>query len=195
MNEVTKTTAVTLEFNAIYKEFKPAIIAHLRTKIQNEEERDDIEMRVWDKLNRHLECHVSGAYNPIRGKMNTWLFTIVKNEIIDYFRSDRYKKHEMLTTKVCSMVNEENENINFQFVGEGTASTTMENNELSDKILTAFDKIKPTYKDIAIQYFLHEKKYDEIAVAMSIPLNTVKVAILRAREVLQNNLKAEYASM
>jgi RNA polymerase sigma-70 factor (ECF subfamily) len=188
MNEVTKTTAK-LEFNSLYKEFKPAIGAHLRTKIQNEEERDDIEMRVWAKLDANLH-----TYNATKGQMNTWLFTIVKNEIIDYYRSDRYKKHELLTSKVCSMTNEEG-NETFQFIADNTASTEIENNELSDKILTAFDKIKPTYKDIAIQFFLYEKKYSEIADAMSIPLNTVKVAILRAREVLQNNLKAEYASL
>jgi RNA polymerase sigma-70 factor, ECF subfamily len=188
MNEVTKT-ATTLEFNAIYKEYKPAIVAHLRTKVQNEEERDDIEMRVWGKLNENLH-----TYNIAKGKLNTWLFTIVKNEIIDYYRSDRHTKHELMTTKMCAMVNEEGEEA-FQFIGDGTASTTIENNELSDKILNAFEKIKPTYKEIAIEYFLYERQYTEIAEAMSIPLGTVKVAILRAREVLQANLKMEYASL
>jgi RNA polymerase sigma-70 factor (ECF subfamily) len=188
MNEVTNR-ATELEFNAIYKEFKPAIVAHLRTKIKNEEERDDIEMRVWGKLNENLHTH-----NIAKGKLNTWLFTIVKNEIIDYFRSDRYKKHEAMTTKVSAMVNEEGVEA-FQFIGDNTASTEIENNQLSDKILNAFEKIKPTYKDIAIQYFLYEKQYTEIADAMSIPLGTVKVAIMRAREVLQNNLKVEYASL
>jgi RNA polymerase sigma-70 factor (ECF subfamily) len=189
MNEVTKTTYKNSDFEAVYKEFKPAIVMHLRTKVQNEEEREEIMMTVMCKLAKHLE-----SYDVAKGKLNTWIFTIVNNLVIDYYRSDRYNKHEALTTNISAMVNEEGEEA-FQISADSTASTNMENNELADKILTAFDQIKPTYKEIAIQFFIHEQKYNEIAEAMSIPLNTVKVAILRAREVLQSNLKAEYASM
>jgi RNA polymerase sigma factor (sigma-70 family) len=189
MNEVTKTTYKNTDFDKVYKEFKPAIVAHLRTKVQNEEMREEMLATVMCKLAKHLE-----SYNPDKGKLNTWLFTIVNNMVIDYYRSEEYRKHEMMTVNISEIVNDEGEEA-FQIKAEGTASTSIENNELADKILTAFDKIKPTYKDIAIQFFIHEKKYNEISEAMSIPLNTVKVAILRAREVLQNNLKAEYASM
>ena len=59
----------------------------------------------------------------------------------------------------------------------------------------AFDKIKPTYREVAIEHFIYEQNYNEIAEKLDIPLNTVKVAILRAREVLQGALKYEYASL
>jgi RNA polymerase sigma factor (sigma-70 family) len=188
MNEVTKATN-DLNFNDVYNEYKTTISAYLRTKVQNENKRDELLAEVFVKLFRHLN-----TYDVAKGKINTWLFTVVDNMIIDYYRSAEYNKYEMLTANTSALLNDEGEEA-FQFIGEGTASTTMENNELSDKILTAFEQIKPTYKEIAIQFFIHEQKYNEIAIAMSIPLNTVKVAIMRAREVLQNNLKAEYASL
>lgn len=185
MNEVTNK----LNYVDVYNEYKTKISAYLRTKVQNEEQREDMLAEVFVKLAKHFD-----TYNPTKGKINTWLFTVVDNMIIDYYRSAEYRKHEMMTVNTSGMLNDESEEF-FQFISEGTASTRVENNELSDKILTAFEKIKPTHKEIAIQFFLYEKQYSEIAKVMNIPLSTVRVAILRAREVLQSNLKVEYASL
>jgi len=189
MNEVTKAPKNNLNYVEVYNEYKTAIAMHLRTKVQNEEQREEMLAMVFVKLSKHLK-----TFDITKGQLNTWLFTVVNNMVIDYYRSTEYQKHEMMTVNTSGMLNDNGDEA-FQIAGEGTASTAIENAELRTKITKAFDKIKPTYKDIAIEYFLHEKQYTEIAEAMSIPLNTVKVAILRAREVLQSNLKAEYASM
>jgi DNA-directed RNA polymerase specialized sigma24 family protein len=40
---------------------------------------------------------------------------------------------------------------------------------------------------------MREKKYEEIATICNVPMNTVKVMIMRCREMLQAQLKPVYA--
>jgi RNA polymerase sigma factor (sigma-70 family) len=116
--------------------------------------------------------------------------TIARNTLIDEIR-----KNKNNLVHISDYTNENGDEIlEFKDNGRGT-DAVVENNELADSIMTAFNKVKPTYKEIAIQYFMYQKEYSEIADMLSIPLNTVKVAIMRAREVLQGQLKREYATM
>ena len=189
MNEVTKTQTKDELFTAIYNEQKPLIELYLRTKISNEEVRNDIISDTFMKVFQKLE-----TYNPNKNaKLTTWVHVIARNTLIDYIRKN--KNCAISETDLNSDDNTDNRLFEFKNVNEVTADKRLENNELADKIITAFEKIKPTYKEVAIQHFIYEQNYNEIAEKLDIPLNTVKVAILRAREVLQGALKFEYASL
>ena len=84
---------------------------------------------------------------------------------------------------------------------EEIADTGIESNpgKLADKIITddeikaAIDRLPERIKSPFVLYELQEFKYKEISKILDIPLNTVKVNILRARKQLQKELK-KYAN-
>ena len=68
----------------------------------------------------------------------------------------------------------------------------MDNVDKSEKIVKAFENLKPNYRKIAELYFIEDKQYNEIADICNIPLGTVKGMISRCREMLQSELKDVY---
>ena len=70
------------------------------------------------------------------------------------------------------------------------------NEDLNQKIKSAIECLPGRLRSVFIMYQLQGMKYKEIAEALDIPLNSVKVYLRRARMKLQNELKQvryEYA--
>ena len=59
----------------------------------------------------------------------------------------------------------------------------------------ALNNLKPKYREVATLNFIEGRSYKEIANILQIPINTVKVTLLRAKEMLQNELQNEYLNM
>jgi RNA polymerase sigma-70 factor (ECF subfamily) len=80
---------------------------------------------------------------------------------------------------------------------ESIADGLAENNPLirthlkmmSDKIKKAIQNLPEKLKSVFILYEIQGMKYREISKALEMPLNTVKVNLLRARKKLQEELK------
>ena len=188
MNEVTKPQTKAEIFTKIYNEQKPRLELYLRTKINNEEVRNDIISDTFIKVFQRME----ETYKPEMSRITTWVHTIARNTLIDYIRKNKYS---VISETDLNSDSDEHQTFEFKDMSETTADKQLENNELADKIMDAFENIKPSYKEVAIQHFIYEQDYNEIADKLDMPLNTVKVAIMRAREVLQGALKFEYATM
>jgi RNA polymerase sigma-70 factor (ECF subfamily) len=174
-----------VKFTIIFDEYHPLISTFLRSKITNEIAREEIIHKSFMKILEHLE-----SYDISKGKLNTWIYTIVNRKVIDYFREVNRDKE----INKSDFVNAEGEEA-FDFVAEDSANSEIENSELHRKIRKAMRNLKPVEKNIAILRFVKEFDYKEIAVILELPLNTVKVTILRAKEKLQESLKYEYASL
>ena len=52
------------------------------------------------------------------------------------------------------------------------------------------DKLKPRYRELVNLRYFKEYSYEEISVEMKLPIGTVKAQLFRARELLNNILKA-----
>ena len=182
------TTTTKLKFETVYNEYYPLVGSYLRTKIQNAETREDILCEIFTKVAKHID-----SYNPEISKLKTWIYTIVNNRVIDYYRSEEYNKAGMIVSE-SDLANSEGET-SFDYVGNDNADANIENTELRHKIRRAIRSLRPIEKHIAILRFVKEYEYSEIAEILDIPLNSVKVTILRAKESLQVALKKEYATL
>jgi len=122
-------------------------------------------------------------------KLNTWLRTIANNAIIDYIRS-KANKNSLVNISVNQSIDDDNKEY-LQLPDNSTNDNTAENNELLDKLGTAFDNLKPKYKQIAEMFFIQELTYKEIEAILNIPMGTVKGMINRCRTKLQKQLIKE----
>jgi RNA polymerase sigma-70 factor (ECF subfamily) len=174
-------------FNELYKEHKSMVMSQLRQKIKNESVCEELCNDVFLKVNEILS-----TFNCEKAKFSTWIYTFVKNKIIDYYRSEGKKAQQ--TASVSDFVNSEGQEA-FSFISDNNASNSVECAELQSKIDLALNNLKPIYKQIAEMFYVEQLKYEEIAERLNVPMGTVKGTLLRAKVMLQNSLQAEYQAL
>ncbi len=171
-------------YNRYYNEVKFFIFSKIKSMDISEEIANDTFLKVYNKLN---------TYNSELSKINTWIYNIAKNSLIDYVR------HENSTNKNINISNfvDAEGNEFFSFISDNKTDASLENNELKNSIDLAFQKItNENQRKIGLLFFIEDMSYDDISKMLNVPLGTVKVMILRCRNSLQKNLmktKIEYS--
>jgi len=175
-------------FEQVYTENYTLILNYVSFKVQNNAVAEDITSDTFIKAMQYYK-----TFDESKSKVATWLHNIANTCIVDFFRGKNGNFQKV--GKVSDFVNEEGIET-FGFVTDVDTNDLAERNELMSKVAKAFRSLKPKYRKIATLYFLREMQYAEIAEICELPLNTVKVMIMRSREMLQSELqrqKLEYA--
>jgi RNA polymerase sigma-70 factor (ECF subfamily) len=166
-------------FADIYRKYYSDLKRYVNTKVHNFEDAEELTNDIFVKISQNLQ-----KYNSDISQINTWIYKIANNAIIDNHRTDHSDNFINTSDFVDSETGEEI----FQFV-DNSNTDNIENTELSTKISKAFNVLSPNYRKVAILYFSKELKYKEIAELCQIPMGTVKGVISRCRELLQTELK------
>lgn len=172
-----------LNFNDVYSDYIGLVSEYVNMRIFNKQESEDLIMKVFGRVAKHLP-----NYDPERGaKLNTWIFTITNNLIIDYFRK------RDVAPKQLNVSDYKNDNgvESFEFISKCDTNLIIENNELKQKIMQSFDTLKGLHKRVAQMYLIENRKQDEIARLLDIPIGTVKGTLSRAKEKLGKMLLRE----
>ena len=176
------------EFTKVYNDYKPIVMKVVKMRIKCDALAEDITADVFERVFKHLN-----TYDISKAKFNTWIITITHNAMIDHFR----KEHSTRFVSVDNFVkdgNGTNDTSNF-FIEPETTDKEIEAKELKSAIGKVFSTLKPKHREIAVMYFKQNLQYNDIANVLEIPLNSVKATIFRIREVLQSELKNEYAML
>ena len=70
--------------DSLYREFYPKVRAYVRGKIQDPHEAEDLVSAVFLKVVQKLK-----SYDPAKASLSTWVYTITRNTVTDYFRTRR----------------------------------------------------------------------------------------------------------
>lgn len=68
----------------IYEEYHSKVHAYVRGKIQDPHEAEDLVSAVFLKVVQKLD-----SYDPAKASLSTWIYTITRNTVTDYFRTHR----------------------------------------------------------------------------------------------------------
>ena len=166
-----------IKFDYLIKQYKNRIFNYAVFMMKNRMDAEDIAqevfLRTWQNINNF-------NFNAAK----SWMMRTTHNLCIDHLR-----KNKSLNYREIQIEEDYHEDI---------ADLEMESNpeQLADKIISeleikeAIEKLPERLKSVFVLYELQEFKYKEISQILDIPLNTVKVNILRARKQLQKDLKA-----
>lgn len=69
---------------AIYPEYADKVSAYVRGKIANPHEAEDVTSSVFLKVYQKLD-----TFDPTKASLSTWIYTITRNTVTDYFRQQR----------------------------------------------------------------------------------------------------------
>ena len=73
-----------MDAGQIYEEFRPKVRAYVRSKIRDPHDAEDLVSAVFAKVVQKLN-----TYDPAKASLSTWVYTITRNTVTDFFRTRR----------------------------------------------------------------------------------------------------------
>jgi len=169
MNNATK-------YRFLIQQHKNLIYNYSFYMLKNKMDADDVTQEVFIRIWQNL-----GKFNLLAAK--TWIMRVTHNRCLDYLRR---RKTELNRSY---FIDEEFEETVSDKVEINTPATKTHVAMLTSKVQDAIQELPENLRSIFVMYELHGLKYKEISKTLDLPLNTVKVNLLRARRKLQEGLK------
>jgi len=173
-----------LTFDQIYKQYNGQILNFTNLILNNFHDAEEVTSETFVKAWQAIEA---GKFDAEKSSLRTWLYNIAKRTAIDFYRTAHKDKY----MSISDFQDAETGLEVFQFVDETADSN--DSQELKQTIKKAVSGLKPKYRMLAKMVFYQQLSYNEIAIAMDVPLGTVQGMIFRVRKMLQDSLK-EYAT-
>jgi RNA polymerase sigma-70 factor (ECF subfamily) len=172
-----------ISIEVLYKQYYKPILNFIMQKMHNveiaEELANDTFIKAMDKMYQ---------FNPEKSNISTWLHNISKNLIIDFYRKDESDK----VINVSSFVDESgNEFMQIEDMNN-KSDESLENKELLQAVQKAMSQLKPKYQKIAQMFFIEDQPYPEIAIALQMPIGSVKGMVFRIKSMLRGELQFVY---
>ena len=165
-----------LRYKILIKEHKSRIYSYSCYMLKNRLDADDVTqevlIRIWNNLDNF---ELSSA--------KSWIMKTTHNLCLDYLRRRKVNSER-------EYVIGEGEEMQVKaphYFSDPEISTRRE--MLKERIATAIERLPELLKEIFVMYEIQGFKYKEISETINVPLNSVKVYLLRARKKMQEELK------
>ena len=164
-------------YNELMRLYRDPLYFMLLEKIGNKELAKDLTIEALGKAFKKLHLYVPNYV------FSTWLFTIAKNNCIDYLR-----KNKLPTISIDNLtLNDKGEKQSFDIPSEMPDPEKMMMKKQRVQILRQIvEQLKPNYRILVKLRYFKEMSYKEIATELEVPLGTVKAQLHRSREQLFN---------
>ena len=151
----------------IYRDYHGKVYGYISSKINNAQAAEDLAANVFVKIYEKLDSFDEG-----KASLSTWIFTITRNTLTDYYRTRRVFEEVPETLDDGSSVEED-----------------VCNAETLDALASALESLNERERDIIILRFYKGKTLTEIAEQMGISYAYVKVLQNKAFGAMKNFLE------
>ena len=160
-----------MAFNFLLETFWNDVFGFMLKRTKNEIDAEDITIEAFFKAFDKIHSFDS------KFKFKTWLITIAKNTHLDSLRKQK--------TSLTNQTTEEDEKRVYWIVDDAPSiEDQLIRKQKLAQLLKDIKKLKPHHQEIIhLRYFI-EQTYLEIANTVGIPINNVKVKLLRAKKLL-----------
>lgn len=160
-------------FEQLLALYEKKIFAFILTIVRRREDAEDLTQDTFIRVYTHRDSLKA------EGNFRAFLYTVATHVSYDWFRK---KKH----THEFFLIDDDEKY--FETIDENDTYVHIEN---ADQLERAFEKLQPGYKTILLLFYYQGFSYDDIAKALSVPLNTVKTNLRRAKLVLRRALESQ----
>ena len=167
------------DFKHLQRKYQRLITSLIRKMIRNDDDVDDL---VQDSfINAFTAIHTYQSDYAF----SAWLYRIASNTCIDFLR-----KRRLQAFSIDKPISTDDGEYHFEIPDSSyLADTPMIDSERKKVLDAALDTLSPKYRRIIKMRHEEEMDYQEIAIALKLPLGTVKAHLFRARKALYNYLK------
>ena len=150
----------------IYTEYSGKVMGYIRARIRSNADAEDLHSEVFEKILRKLD-----GFDPSKASLNTWIFTITRNTVIDHFR--RTKPTEDLDENLSDNIELDEDLLNSETLSE---------------LAAALRKLPQQLMDIIVLRYYDGKPLTEIAEMMHLSYGAVKLRHQNAVQMLRQTL-------
>ncbi|MEJ2614774.1 MAG: RNA polymerase sigma factor [Ignavibacteriaceae bacterium] len=165
-----------LKYKLLLKQFKNKVYNYSIYMLRNRMDADDVTQEVLIRLWKNLDnfnLNAAGSY----------IMRMTHNLCIDYLRRRNISvNREIEIDNVFEETYQNADDVN-------NPENIIGQENLNRKLKEAIENLPENLKSIFIMYQMQGMKYKEISMALDIPINSVKVYLMRARIKLQKELK------
>jgi RNA polymerase sigma-70 factor (ECF subfamily) len=157
-----------MEINAIHKQFHKTLHNYIAIRVNDSDDAADILQEVFIKIAYRLD---SLSHEE---KLRSWIFTITRNSIVDYYRKNASQKKTELTEKIINEAEDEDD----VDVTKGL-----------DKCLKGFiQQLPERYRDIIVDSEIKGIKQKDLVEKYNIAYPSVRSRVQRGRSHLKDLL-------
>lgn len=157
----------------LLRSLEPKIFRTISFTVRNEHDAKDLTQEALIRIYQNIH-----KFDHTACKVETWVYRIVKNLCIDFFR--RKKPVDVLGDSDIFISSKENIEKNYVM------------NEFNTNLSQEIEKLPSHYKKAFVMRHVEDKSLNEISDLLGLPVNTIKSHIHRAKLSLQNAL-TDYA--
>ena len=156
----------TERFEEIYREYRPKVLAYVRSHADDPEDAEDLCSEVFRKVLEH--------FSPERSGVSSYIYTVTRNTVTDWYRTRRV--HAPLSEELPA--------------GEDPEDMVLSGESL-ERLATALRSLPERERDITVLHYYANKSLQEISDMMAAPYGVVKrahqSALRRLRAALGEN--------
>ncbi len=155
-----------LTMEQIYSEYHHKVSCYVSGKIHNPHDSEDVISTVFLKINQSY-----AAFNSEKSSVSTWVYSITKNTVIDFYRSRKqlYELPEELES-------------------DGKIDENLLNDEVLEVLANALEQLDERLRDLIILHYFSGLTLKEIAEKMRMSYGNAKVLHSKALHCLKSNL-------
>lgn len=167
MVEICENAELKRRQERIYAEYKDKVTCYIRGKVSNVHDAEDIVSDVFVRVFRGM-----AGYDDSRASLSTWIYTITRNTLIDYFRAA--KCFCEIPEDLCS---------------EDDAEGALLHEEMLEHLANALLQLGERERDIIILHYYSNKTLKEIAGRMNISYSYSKLLHANALKKLRKKME------
>ncbi len=168
-------------YAALMGKYAKALKRHIARTVHSPRELDDLVQESFIKAFNALGSYSSGY------AFSTWLYKIATNHAIDFLRKKR-----LTTVSLDKSTQPDGDPVQMEVPdAEYRPDRHIIRDQRRVLIQQAIDRLPPKYYRVIVLVHQEEKRYDEIAEELNLPLGTVKAHIHRGRKLLRAYLKGK----
>lgn len=155
-----------MEVAGVYKQFHSELLGYIKSKVRLREDAEDILQNVFIKITANLDKLTEDV------KLKSWIFTITRNAIIDYYRINASKRQTAVNEEISDDIPEPEED------SDPTKGL--------DQCMSSMIRLLPAdYRDIIIESEINGVKQKDLADKYGIAYPSIRSKVQRGRERLK----------
>ncbi|PIE84323.1 MAG: RNA polymerase subunit sigma-24 [Bacteroidia bacterium] len=170
-------------FRELYDKYYNSIYYLVLKMVGKPSDAEDLASEALGKAFRNIHQYVP-TY-----AFSSWLFKIATNKTIDFIRKRRMNFVDYDLIPQGS--GEHGNGTMASFTLDEDPEKLMVQQQTKERLWELVDRLKPHYRLLVIMRYFEEFTYEEISVALDLPMGTVKAQLFRSRSMLQDLLKGK----
>ena len=155
------------EKERLYAEYKGKVLSYIRSRVFNASDAEDLCGDVFVKA-----FSAADSFDPSKASAGTWLYSITRNTVIDYFR--RFHPTEEIPEDISDECRTE----------DGIIES-----EMLEELAAALEQLPAELTDIVVLHYFDRIPLTEIAASLNISYGMVKIRHHKALALLRAAMK------